>query len=268
MIAFITKFIVWVFNNFLEAKYKLKVLLWHRKEKNEIEIKNIYLIHKESGKIICKDLSDSISKLNYKIKYNHKICLSEYLCDIGIEKNGEYLIEMDYKKYGKDFIFNYEYNERDVLFPFYHIVDLKHKNMNKIMDIEQIGEDDGLNGERLRMLEMYGGPLNDFYSLRGLGIKLGNLYSVKENKFLFRDVELKMEDAFLNEYSIGKEDEDEVLKIKGGLENITLTRDEENEKYILGKYNKFNMDGVMFIKGLYNWIYSSCYRKVWGEKQE
>lgn len=265
MIKFITKFIVWIFNNILEAKYRIKVLLLHRKEKNEIEIKNIYIVHRKNGMIIHRDLSDSISKLNYRIKYNHEILLNKYLNNIGLEKNGDYLIEIDYKKYGKDYIFNYEYDRREVMFPFYHIMDIKHKNMNKIMDIECVdGEDDGLNMERIRMLEMYGGPLNDFYSLRGLGIKLENIYSVINRKFLFRDVNLHMEDTFLNEYRIGKKDENEVLKIKGGLEDIVLTRNEENEKYILAKYNRFNMDGVMFIKGLYIWLY----KKICGEKLE
>lgn len=263
MIGFITKFLLYFFNNILEAKYRIKVLLNNRKQKNEIEIQNIYIINKNTGELLDINLKNNINKLNEKIKYNHEILLNKYI-DLNLEKNGEYLIELDYKKYGKFYIFNYEYDEREVMFPFYNLVDLKYKNMNKILDIEQIDCNDGLNEERLLMLERYGGPLNDFYRLRDLGIILGNIYSVKKGKFLFRDVNLKMEDTFLNEYNIGRDNEGDVFEIKGGLEDIKLTRNEENEKYILGKYKKFNLDGIMFLKGFYQYFY----KMVWGEKQE
>jgi len=147
------------------------------------------------------------------------------------------------------------------MFPFYNMADLRKKNMNKVMFIEMVGNDDGLNEERVRMLERYGGPMNDFYGLKGLGIKLGNIYSVRGGCFLFRGVKLRMEDTFLNEYEVGEDNVEEVFRIKGGLEDVELTRNEENEKFIMGKYKKFNMDGKMFIYGLYNWVVNSIYGK-------
>ena len=40
-----------------------------------------------------------------------------------------------------------------------------------------IDSQDTLNEERLKMLEKYGGPFNDFYRSKGLGIPLKNIYS-------------------------------------------------------------------------------------------
>jgi len=259
MFSFIIKTLIYIFNIVLEIKYKIKVYITNKNQKNEIDIKNIYIINKNTSEIINLDLHCIIKKLNDKIKYNHQITLNNYLESLNLKKNSSLLVEIDYKKYGKDYIFNFELCDKKVMFPFYNIVDIKNKNMNKIMFIECIDNDDGRNEERIRMLERYGGPLNDFYALRGLGIKLGNIYSVKERCFLFRGVKLKMEDTFLNEYEVGENNMEEVFKIKGGLEDVELKRDEENEKYIMGKYKKFNMDGMMFVRGIYKWIYNAIY---------
>jgi len=255
MLSILKYLVVLLFNGFLESKYRLNVLFNYRVTQVEIEIKNVYAIDKDSGKRVNVDCKELIHCLNEKIKYSHHIILNN-LVNYFLKKldSKYYLLEIDYKKYGKDYLLNIEI-KRDmdpVIFPFYNLRDLKGKNMNKIMFIES---EDNLNEERLKLLEKYGGPFNDFYRSKGLGIPLLNVYSAKYEKFLFRDVNVKMEDTFLNEYEINSENVGDVLCIQGSLDESKLSLNEESEKYILNNYKNFNVAPRQIIRGIIEWLF-------------
>ena len=246
---------VFLFNFILESKYRLKVLLNYRVTPLEIEIRNVYAIDKNSGKKIVIDCRKIINSLNDKIKYSHHIILNN-LVNYFIKNldSKEYLLEIDYKKYGKEYIINFEIvnDLQPIIFPFYNLNELKQKNMNKIMFIDS---QDTLNEERLKMLEKYGGPFNDFYRSKGLGIPLRNIYSAKYEKFIFRNVNLKMEDTFLNEYEINNKKVDEILEIEGSLDVSKLKSNEDSEKYILSNYKHFHVAPKQLLQGVLDWIF-------------
>ena len=255
MLGILKYFVVLLFNVFLESKYRLKVLLNYRITQVEIEIKNVYAIERESGKKIQVDCKQLIHCLNEKIKYSHHIILNNLVNHFLKNLDSKsYLLEIDYKKYGKDYLLNLEMKQDmvPIIFPFYNLIELKKKNMNKIMFMES---EDNLNDERLKLLEKYGGPFNDFYRSKGLGIPLLNIYSAKYEKFLFRGVNIKMEDTFLNEYEINSDNVGDVLCIQGSLDESKLSLNKESEKYILSNYKHFNVAPRQMIRGVIEWIF-------------
>lgn len=247
----LTRLIYYSFNLFLETKYRIKVYLNKNSNKNQIVIKDIYFIDKISGKILNLNTKQYLNKINELLKYSKHIILNNVV-ENELKNNVEnFIMDIEYSKNGKDYKINFILNEGVILqFPVYGFNELKRKNMNKIVSINC----SEFNEERLKLLEKYGGPLNDFYESRDLGISLNMLYSVKYEKFLFRGVNLEMEDTFLNTYVVNEENVGSVLKIKGGLEDNELKEDCENEKYILSKYRKLDLSGRDFMNGFMRYI--------------
>ena len=112
-----------------------------------------------------------------------------------------------------------------------------------------------MNMERNKLLNQYAGPIGDFYKSKNLGIPLSNLYSLKYKDFLFRDVRLKLDDLFLNEYEINRENEDEVFQLKRNLDETKINKYNTNEEYILNNNKKFNLDWRNTIAGAFYWIF-------------
>ena len=78
--------------------------------------------------------------------------------------------------------------------------------------------------ERNNIINQYSGPIGDFYTSKNLGICISNLYSLKYKDFLFRDVRLKMEDLFLNEYDINRDNQNNVFKLKRNLDEKKINK--------------------------------------------
>jgi hypothetical protein len=112
-----------------------------------------------------------------------------------------------------------------------------------------------INMERNKILNQYSGPIGDFYKSKNLGIPLSNLYSLKYKEFLFRDVRLKIEDLFLNEYDVDGTNQNEVLQLKRNLDEKKINKYNTNEDYILKTYDKFNLDWKKTVVGILNWIF-------------
>ena len=120
---------------------------------------------------------------------------------------------------------------------------------------EEGEENMDLNMERNKLMNLYCGPIGDFYNSKNLGIPICNLYSLKYKDFLFRDVRLKMEDLFLNEYDINGENETKIFQFKKNLDDTKINNYNTNEEYILKTYNKFNLDWKKTLVGVFYWIF-------------
>jgi hypothetical protein len=109
-------------------------------------------------------------------------------------------------------------------------------------------------------MNQYCGPIGDFYKSKNFGIPLSNLYSLKYKDFLFRDVRLKMEDLFLNEYEVDGTNQNEVFQFKRNLDETKINKYNKNEDYILKTYDKFNLDWKKMIVEIFNRIF--CKKKI------
>ena len=237
MVSILNKFFSFLFNIFFELRY------FHNKNiSKDVSIKNIYFIYEDE----VVEHSDSICHLNDKIKYSSSISLT-FLKKI-IKK--DCIIEIIYRKNNIDYIVNFPSNTIDY-FPLYTKDDNLRRNPNKIVEIDCDSEDRSI---LLSLLSMYGGPLNDFYISKNNSIPLNRIYSHKLNKFPFKENRYKMEDTFLNEYEI---DSDQVLKIKNNLDETKIINDENNERYILQRFNHFRLDGKMIFYGIIQWIFGN-----------
>ena len=129
------------------------------------------------------------------------------------------------------------------------------KANNQIIMIEDDASSIEINMERNKLINQYCGPIGDFYKSKNLGIPISNLYSLKYKDFLFRDVRLKMEDLFLNEYEVNEDNQNEIFQFKRNLDEKKINKYNINEDYILKNYDKFNLDWKKTIIGILNWIF-------------
>ena len=232
-----------LFNLYFEIKYRI-LFYFTKNQSNIIEIQNAYLIHKDTKEL--KNIND----MNF-IKYiGHEILIytrnqEDYILDIGFKWNKkEYRIQ-----------FLSDSNNDRFVFPLFNLNDIKLKANNQIIMIEDNSGNHELNMERNKLMNQYCGPIGDFYKSKNYGIPISNLYSLKYKDFLFRDVRLKMEDLFLNEYEINKENQNEVFEFKRNLDETKLNKYSTNEDYILKTYDKFNLDWKRIIAGIFNCIF-------------
>ena len=125
--------------------------------------------------------------------------------------------------------------------------------MNKITGINGFYCDIG-SDELIELLNRYGGPLNDFYISKDLGIILDNIYNYEFESFPFRNRKFQLEDTFLNEYSVGPEEDiknSEVLILKNTLDVSKIRKDVQEEQYILNNFKKMNFDGKTFLCNIF-----------------
>lgn len=237
MVGILNKIFSFLFNMFFEFKY-----FKNKNISKDVSIKNIYFIYEDE----VVEYSDSINQLNDKIKYSSSISLT-FLKKI---IKSECIIEILYRKNNIDYIVNFQSNNIDY-FPLYTKDDNLIRNPNKIVEIDCEPE---YRTELISLLSMYGGPLNDFYISKNNSIPLNRIYSHKLNKFPFKEKRFKMEDSFLNEYEI---DSDQVLKIKNNLDETKIVNNENNERYILQRFNHFRLDGKMIFYGIIQWIFGN-----------
>jgi hypothetical protein len=240
-----------VFNLFFELKYWLLYYFNSKTEVNSVEIQSVYLIDKNTKKNKILENQKIITKIGNHIFLNNNI--------ENIEDKQNYLIDIGFKWNKKDYRINFELgqkeqNDNDIIFPFFNLNDIKRKINNQIILVEDDTDNIEMNMERNRLLNLYGGPIGDFYNSKGFGIPLVNLYSLKYNDFLFRDVRLKMEDLFLNEYKINAENQNHIFKFKNNLDDTKINKYNQNEEYILNTYRKFNLDWKNTIIGVFYWI--------------
>ena len=243
-----------IFNLFFELKYRL-LYYFTKKEVNCIEIQSVHLIDKNTKQNKILEINKIIKKI-----VNH-IILNP------ISENKEnYLLDIGFKWNKKNYRINFELDQKDqkdqkednIIFPFFNLNDIKRKINNQIVFVEDDTDDTDdteMNMERNKLLNIYCGPIGDFYDSKGFGIPLFNLYSLKYNDFLFRDVRLKMEDLFLNEYKINAENQNHIFKFKNNLDDTKINQYNKNEEYILKKYQKFNLDWKNTIIGVFYWIF-------------
>jgi hypothetical protein len=241
-----------VFNLFFELKYWLLYYFNSKTEVNSVEIQSVYLIDKNTKKNKILENQKIITKIGNHIFLNNNI--------ENIEDKQNYLIDIGFKWNKKDYRINFEldYKENNIIFPFFNLNDIKKKINNQIIFVEDESDNTGnieINMERNKLLNIYGGPIGDFYNSKGFGIPLYNLYSLKYNDFLFRDVRLKMEDLFLNEYKINTENQNHIFKFKNNLDDTKINQYNQNEEYILNTYRKFNLDWKNTIIGVFYWIF-------------
>jgi len=88
-----------------------------------------------------------------------------------------------------------------------------------------------------------------------LGIPLKNFYDDINENFPFRDNDFELEDTFLNNYKIGRNNDikmDDYLILKNTLDNTKVKNDESNRQYILSNYKKFK---TSIIKDFMNFIF-------------
>jgi hypothetical protein len=231
------------FNLYFEIHYRI---IYYLKKNNNciIEIENAYYINKVTKEIIKINNFDIIKKIgnNFIITVNNKV---DYILDIGYISNK--------KKYRVQFLIN-SYDDL-FIFPLYNLDDIKNKVNNKIIMINDDSKNEEKNIERNNILNQYSGPIGDFYKSKNIEIPICNLYSIKYNEFLFRDVRLKMEDLFLNEYEINTENQNKVFEFKRNLDETKINKYNINEDYILKNYNKFNLDWKKTFIGVIYWIF-------------
>jgi len=237
MVGILNKIFSFLFNMFFEFKY-----FQNKNILKDVSIKNIYFIYDDE----VVEHSDSTNQLNDKIKYSSSISLT-FLKKI---IKSECIIEIIYRKNNIDYVVNFQSNNIDY-FPLYTKDDNLRRNPNRIVEIDCYSED---RSELLSLLTRHGGPLNDFYISKNNSIPLNRIYSHKLNLFPFKDKRYKMEDSFLNEYDI---DSDQVLKIKNNLDETKIVSDENNERYILQRFNHFRLDGKMIFYGIIQWIFGN-----------
>ncbi len=240
---------IYILNLFFEIKYKIKKFLFKINHQQDTIIDDIYFVNKINAIKVIIDKT-YIKSLNDLIKYSTIIPL-DFIIKTNLINKDESLIEVKYRKHNKHYKFNMEINEGSMLFPIYHEYELKHRNMNVISEI--IGEK---NFDReIELIRNYGGPLNDFYVSKDLGIPLKNFYDDIDENFPFRDNDFELEDTFLNNYKIGRNNDikmDDCLILKNTLDNTKVKNDESNRQYILSNYKKFK---TSIIKDFMNFIF-------------
>jgi len=232
------------FNLFFEIKYRLLYYFTKNREQT-IEIKNAYIIEEKTKELILLDNMNFIKKIGHEIIINFNNNQNDSLLDIGFKWN-----KKDYR-----IQFSLVPNNNIIIFPFFSLNDIKSKTNNQIIMVEDYSDNIELNMERNKLMNQYCGPIGDFYTSKNLGIPLSNLYSLKYKDFLFRDVQLKLEDLFLNEYDINRDNQNEVFLFKRNLDETKINKYNTNEEYILKTYNKFNLDWKKTIIGVLNWIF-------------
>lgn len=232
-----------LFNLYFEMKYR--ILFYFTKNRNNIiEIQNAYFIHKDTKELKPIIVSDFIKYIGHQILIYAKNQDNNIL-DIGFKWNKkEYRIQ-----------FLPDSNNDRFVFPFFNLNDIKMKANNQIIMIEDESGNMELNMERNKLMNQYCGPIGDFYKSKNFGIPISNLYSLKYKDFLFRDVRLKMEDLFLNEYEVNGTNQNEVFQFKRNLDETKLNKYSTNEDYILKTYDKFNLDWKKMIVGILNRIF-------------
>jgi len=236
-----------LFNFYFEIKYRL-LFYFTKRESNIVDIQNAYFINKDT-----KELK-SIDNMNFIKKIGHEIFINtsnqyNYILDIGFKWNKkEYRIQ-----------FAPDSTKDRIIFPFFSLNDIKTKANNQIIIVTDDSGNSELNIERNRLMNQYCGPIGDFYKSKNFGIPLSNLYSLKYKDFLFRDVRLKMEDLFLNEYEVDGTKQNEVFQLKRNLDETKINKYNTNENYILKTYDKFNLDWKKMIVEIFNRIF--CKKK-------
>jgi hypothetical protein len=233
-----------LFNLYFEIKYRL--LYYFTKNKKEyIEIQNAYIIQKNTKEFNLLNTSEFIKKIGHEIIINFNNKQNDSLLDIGFKWN-----KKDYR-----IQFLLVPNINIIIFPFFSLNDIKSKTNNQIIMVEDSSDNIEINMERNKLINQYCGPLGDFYKSKNFGIPLSNLYSLKYKDFLFRDVRLKLEDIFLNEYEINGDNQNNIFEFKRNLDETKINKYNTNEDYILKTYNKFNLDWKKTIVGILNWIF-------------
>jgi hypothetical protein len=232
-----------LFNLYFEIKYRL-LFYFNKSQSNIIEIQNAYLINKDT-----KELKQ-INNMNFFKYIGHEILIytknqEDYILDIGFKWNK--------KEYRIQFLPDSTIDR--FVFPFFNLNDIKLKANNQIVMIENNSGNSELNMERNKLMNQYCGPVGDFYKSKNFGIPLSNLYSLKYKDFLFRDVRLKLEDLFLNEYEVNETNQNEVFEFKRNLDETKLNKYSTNEDYILKTYDKFNLDWKKMIVEIFNRIF-------------
>ena len=232
-----------LFNFYFEIKYRFSYY-FIKSENNLIEIQNAYHIDKNTKELKLLENHDFIKKIGHEIiiiTTNQ----SEYIIDIGFKWNK--------KEYRIQFLPDSKSDR--IIFPFFSLNDIKNKVNNQIIMVEDNTGNYELNMERNKLLNKYAGPIGDFYISKNYGIPISNLYSLKYKDFLFRDVRLKMEDLFLNEYFYNEENKNDILQLKRNLDETKINKYNTNEEYILKNYNKFNLDWKKTVVGIFYWIF-------------
>jgi hypothetical protein len=237
-----------LFNLYFEIKYRL--LYYFTPIKKECtEIQNAYIIQKNTKEFTLLNTSEFIKKIGNEFIINFNNNQNDSLLDIGFKWN-----KKDYR-----IQFSLVPNNNIIIFPFFSLDDIKSKTNNQIIMVEDSSDNIEINMERNKLINQYCGPLGDFYKSKNFGISLSNLYSLKYKDFLFRDVRLKLEDIFLNEYEINGDNQDNIFEFKRNLDETKINKYNTNEDYILKTYNKFNLDWKKTIVGVLNWIF--CKKK-------
>ena len=224
----------YLFNLFFEIKY---IFFLYKIKNTDININSVYLINK-----ITNDYE--ILEVNNIIKKNR----NNYIINIEIQNRENYILDIGYKFKDKDYRLNILLKDKpnNIIFPSYSTNELKNKINNQITFTD--------NNELTKLLNIYNGPFGDFYESKGFGITLYNLYSIKNKKFLFRDIRIIIEDLFLNEYEINEETVQKVLILNKNLDDNKIKKHDKNEEFILQKYKNFNLDWKNSIIGLFYYI--------------
>jgi hypothetical protein len=233
-----------LFNLYFEIKYRL-LYFFTKSKKQCIEIQNAYIIEKNTKELKLLNNTEIIKKIGNEIIINYNNNHNDSLLDIEFKWNK--------KDYRIQFVLVPDSNI--IIFPFFSLNDIKAKINNQIILVEDNSGDIQLNMERNKLINQYCGPIGDFYKSKNFGIPFSNLYSLKYKDFLFRDVRLKLEDLFLNEYEINGDNQDNIFEFKRNLDESKINKYNTNEDYILKTYNKFNLDWKKTIVGVLNWIF-------------
>jgi len=244
---------IYLFNFFLGLKYNIKRFILKIQHKQELVIEDLYFINTKTNEVLHINYY-YLDNLNLLLRYSNFVPIQNILNSITTNDINNYLLEFKYKKNNKKYTINFALkdNIQKLSFPIYHQNDMKHINMNKIVDIDD-------DNDLLELLSRYGGPLNDFYISKDLGISLNNIYSTERKEFPFRNKNYKLEDIFLNEYKIGPDNDikpNQVLILKNTLDNSKIHKYDNNEQYILKNYKKLKIEGKSIIAGLFNWIFA------------
>jgi hypothetical protein len=236
-----------LFNLYFELKYRF-LYYFTKRTNNIIDIQNMHLINKDTKELHELNVDLYVKKIGHEIVIT---CSNQpgYLLDVGYKWNNKYYIIQ----------FLLDPNIDKIIFPFFSLNDIKMKMNNQIIMIEDNSGDIQLNMERNKLMNQYCGPIGDFYKSKNFGIPLSNLYSLKYKDFLFRDVRLKMEDLFLNEYEVDGTNQNEVFQFKRNLDETKINKYNTNEDYILKTYDKFNLDWKKMIFEIFNRIF--CKKK-------
>ena len=232
-----------LFNLYFELKYRL-LYFFTKRTNNIIDIQNMYNIHKDTKEL--KELNISV----FVKKIGHEIILT-------CSNQPGYLLDIGYKWNKKDYRIQFllDSNTDKIIFPFFSLDDIKNRTNNQILMVDDETGNIEMNRERNKIVNQYSGPIGDFYKSKNFGIPMSNLYSLTYKDFLFRDVRLKMEDLFLNDYEVDRTNQNEVFQFKKNLDETKINKYNKNEDYILKTYNKFNLDWKKTIVGAFYWIF-------------